>query len=96
MAIITCSTGVDGSLIPTGVEFEAGDLIRFDRDDPSRAALVKSAFKLDRVSALLEDGVPRKDVPGESDVLINVHYPPPGRAGVPPITVSVPPKRTPE
>jgi hypothetical protein len=96
MAIIKCSTGVDGSLVPTGIEFEAGDLIRFDTDDPSRAALVKSALTLDRVSALLKNGVPGKDVPGESDVLINVHYPPPGRAGLPPITISVPPKRTPE
>ena len=57
MPIIKCTVGEDGKLIPSTVEFEPGDTIRFRSDHPVHLdgdlteIEVRRAFNLDEISA---------------------------------------------
>jgi hypothetical protein len=95
MAIITCSAREDGTLVPSAVQFEPGDYIRLNSDEPSKAILVKGSFTLDSVSAKVEDGVARLGVGAATELFSNVHFPPPGGAGTPPTSIHLPPRPAP-
>jgi len=94
MAIITCTARADGSLIPSAVEFEPDDLIQLASDKPSKAILVKGSFTLEGVTARAGDSGALLGVSADGALFVNVHFPPPGGGGRPPVTIRVAPKQT--
>lgn len=63
MPIVKCNLSEDGKLIPSGVEFEPGDTIQFNSDEPvqvdgepSSPINVKKSFTLDGISAKAQGG----------------------------------------
>jgi hypothetical protein len=88
MPIIKCTVGENGQLIPSTVEFEPGDTIRFRSDHPVhldvdlKEIVVRRAFNLDEISAELEDGTVEIHSTAEGWRARDLRTPPPPPPGV--------------
>ena len=105
MAVIRCSLAKDGKLIPSIVEFEPGDAIRFKSDQPvdvsgasSTQMQVQRSFLLSEISAHEENGRLQIDIPHFSERVHDPHFservhdirsPGPQPPIVPPLTFQV-------
>lgn len=90
MPIIRCTLSKDGNLIPSGVEFEPGEIIHFKSGRPvhlhkgsSAEARVKQPFNLKEISVEGETTGLHINTPVESiQILFNPPPPPPNYVAV--------------
>jgi hypothetical protein len=94
MPIIRCRLSKDGELIPTAVEFEPGDIIRFKSDEPvylrghsSTEVQVVRPFALNKMFANPKDGLVEIRPVEVGETAQYISSPPPPPPHIPSVTV---------
>ncbi len=85
MPVIKCRLSKDGKLIPFAVEFEAGETIRFQSDEPvhlgthgSTEVRTREALALSEIAVHLETAGLHVNFANHGAILYNPPPPPPG------------------
>ena len=77
MAIIRCTAREDGTLVPYTIEFERGDRIRLEENEPARAINVQSSFTLGNILFSEERLMLDRDASGRFVITPDPRLPPP-------------------